>query len=320
MTNAVCLAELTRRSFLRSVAVAAVARTVVGHASAAEAPAEDALDHLIDAHVHVWTPDVARYPLVEGFPAEKMEPRSFTPQELFAHCRPQKVDRIVLIQMIFYGVDNRYMLDAIAGHPGVFRGVAVIDESQPGVCDEMRRLAEQGVRGFRLYTDKRSAESWLDSPAMKAMWSCAAETAQAMCLLADPDSLPAVQKMCAKFPQTRVVIDHFARIGMRGPAAPEEIDNLLRLSEFQHTFVKTSAFYALGKKRAPYLDLAPLVRRLRDSFGAERLMWASDCPYQVQDGHTYADSIALIRDRLDFLSPADKASMLRGTAERVFFS
>ena len=63
-----------------------------------------------------------------------------------------------------------------------------------------------------------------------------------------------------------------------------------------------------------------LIRRLRDSYGANRLMWATDCPYQVGEGHTYGDSIALIRDRLDFLSAEDKAWMLRGTAEKVFFS
>ena len=34
---------------------------------------------------------------------------------------------------------------------------------------------------------------------------------------------------------------------------------------------------------------------MRDGFGAARLMWASDCPFQVQDGQTYADSISLIR-------------------------
>ena len=33
-----------------------------------------------------------------------------------------------------------------------------------------------------------------------------------------------------------------------------------------------------------------MIRTLRDAFGANRLMWATDCPYQVQDGHTYADS------------------------------
>jgi hypothetical protein len=39
----------------------------------------------------------------------------------------------------------------------------------------------------------------------------------------------------------------------------------------------------------------------------------------VQDGHTYEASIALIRDRVDFLSDGDRRQMLRGTAEKVFF-
>jgi len=63
-----------------------------------------------------------------------------------------------------------------------------------------------------------------------------------------------------------------------------------------------------------------MIRRLRDTFGPQRLMWATDCPYQVQRGHTYADAIALIRDRLDFLSARDRDWMLRGTAEKVFFT
>jgi predicted TIM-barrel fold metal-dependent hydrolase len=152
------------------------------------------------------------------------------------------------------------------------------------------------------------------------MWSCSADHGLAMCLLADPDALPAVQNMCAKYPRTRVVIDHFARIGMKGVINERDVDNLCRLADFPQVHVKTSAFYALGKKKAPYTDMGPLIHRLRDSYGAHRLMWASDCPFQVQDGHTYANSIALIRDRLDFLTPEDKSWMLRKTAEKVFFS
>ncbi len=260
--------EVSRRAFLRSSMLAAVAPTVVAKLGAAE-PATTA-NSLIDAHVHVWTPDVKRYPLAKGVEPEDMEPRSFTPAELFAHCRPAGVSRVVLIQMIFYGTDNRYMLDAIAEHPGVFRGVAVIDETQANACEQMRQLATQGVRGFRLYTDRKSAETWIDSAPMKAMWSCAAETGQAMCLLADPDALPAIRRMCGQFPKTRVVIDHFARIGMRGEVKRDDIENLCRLADFETTFVKTSAFYALGRKRPPYVDLGPLVRQVRDAFGAER--------------------------------------------------
>jgi predicted TIM-barrel fold metal-dependent hydrolase len=59
----------------------------------------------IDAHVHVWTPDIAHYPLAEGYKRENMQPRSFTPEELFKHSRPAGVNRINLIQMSFYAFD-----------------------------------------------------------------------------------------------------------------------------------------------------------------------------------------------------------------------
>jgi hypothetical protein len=49
-----------------------------------------------------------------------------------------------------------------------------------------------------------------------------------------------------------------------------------------------------------------------------RCMWESDCPFQV-DRDKYADSISLIRDRLEFLSADDKQWLLRRTAEGVFF-
>jgi predicted TIM-barrel fold metal-dependent hydrolase len=155
---------------------------------------------------------------------------------------------------------------------------------------------------------------------MKTMWSYAADAGLSMCLLANPDALPAVHRMCQTFPKTRVVVDHFARIGVKGTVEQSDLDNLCRLAECEQVYVKTSAFYALGAKQAPYTDLGPMIRKLRDTYGAARLMWGSDCPYQVEDGHTYADSIALIRDRLDFLSADDKQWMLRKTAEKVFFA
>ncbi|MBA3482231.1 MAG: amidohydrolase, partial [Pirellulales bacterium] len=91
-----------------------------------EAPPE-----YLDAHVHVWTTDCDRYPLAVGFSPSQMNPRSFTPQELLVHATPAGVERIVLIQMAFYGFDNSYMLDCIGEYPGVFSGVALVDEHGP---------------------------------------------------------------------------------------------------------------------------------------------------------------------------------------------
>jgi len=282
--------------------------------------AEPNANEAIDAHVHVWTPDVARYPLAKNFTVADMQPPSFTPEELLAEAKPCGVGRIVLIQMSFYGFDNRYMLDTIKRFPGVFSGVAVIDEHAAGLAGTMRTLKGQGVRGFRIHPAKQAPARWLASDGMAAMWKLGAEEHLAMCGLVNPDALDPLDAMCQKFPDTPVVVDHFGRIGLDGMIRKSELDALCRLARHKNTHVKVSAYYALGKKQAPYTDLSDMIHRLLDAYTPQRLMWATDCPYQVQNGHTYRDSIELIRSRLDDLSEDDRQWLLRKTAERVFFS
>ena len=82
---------------------------------------------------------------------------------------------------------------------------------------------------------------------------------------------------------------------------------------------KPLLFTRLGKGKPPYLDLLPMIQRIVNAYGAERLMWASDCPYQVQAPHTYQDSLDLINKHANFLSTDDKTAILSSTAEKIFF-
>lgn len=317
--------SLSRRAMVKQSAAAVLGGTLLNARADVAAAAESSLKGAppagaIDAHVHIWTPDVRRYPLAAGFTLADMQPPSFTPEQLLAEARPAGVGRVVLIQMSFYGFDNRYMLDAIRDYPGVFSGVAVIDEHAAGVPETMRELKRKGVRGFRIHPQHRGVESWLFSPAMEAMWKQGAEQNLAMCALVNPEALGPIDRMCERHPATPVVIDHFARIGIDGVVRDGDVEALCRLARHANTYVKVSAFYALGKKRAPYTDLGPMIERLLKAFGRERLMWATDCPYQVQAGHTYRDSIELVRSRLNFISPLDRQWLLELTAARVFFS
>jgi len=310
----------SRREFLRAGMLGAGAWAMAGRGlRAQEAPAPDRPEPgFIDAHVHVWAPDTERYPLAPGYEKERMAVASFTPEELFAHTRPCGVGRIVLIQVSYYGHDNSYMLDMMRKHQGVFSGVAAIDQdAKPR--ESMLGLGAKGVRGFRIRPGKRPPDRWLDGARMAAMWKCGAEEGLAMCPLIGPEYLPALDRMCERFPETPVVVDHFARIGADGVFRETDLANLCRLARHKNVHVKVSAFYALGKKQAPYLDLGPMIRRVLDAFGPERLMWASDSPFQVLGGHTYKDSIDLVRRRLDFLTDDDRDWLLRKTAERVFF-
>ena len=275
--------------------------------------------NFIDAHSHIWTPDTERYPLSAGFRRALMDPPSFTPEELSAQAIPVGVNRVVLIQMSFYGYDNSYMLDAISQSPDRYRGVAVIDQDQEHIPATMRELKGKGVRGFRIYPKDRPVDRWLSFDGMRAMWTCGGEENLAMCCLMDTDGLPELDRMCTEFPDTPVVIDHLCRVGVTGQILESDVRALCDLAKHKKVTVKVSAFYALGQKKPPYHDLIPLIRRLCDAYGPDRLMWASDSPFQVVNGHSYKASINLIQTKLDFLKQADLDSLLWKTAERVFF-
>lgn len=310
----------TRREALALLACGAAAAATFSPThllSAAEPPMKDAW---IDAHSHIWTRDVAQFPLAKGQTAADLKPASFTAEECLELVGKEGVGRVVLIQHhIYHGWDNSYLIDAAARFPERFRVVGMIDDTQPRPEAILRSLLPKRVTAIRITSLIRGPEKWLDGPGMAALWKTGAETRQAMCCLINPQDLPAVEQMCGKFPDTPVVIDHFARIGVDGEVRESDLKNLIALAKHKNTYVKVSAYYALGKKKSPYRDLEPMIRRLYESFGPQRLMWASDCPYQIVGDHNYHDSIALIREGCDFLSPDDRQWLLRKTAEKVYF-
>src|SRR5204862_1348071 len=128
-----------------------------------------------------------------------------------------------------------------------------------------------------------------------------------------------LDRMCGKYADTPVIIDHLCRIGADGTIREKDVDALGTLAKHKKVMVKVGAFYALGKKEPPYTDLAPLIQKVVKAFGAQRCMWESDSPFQVQGEHAYAASIDLVKKGLDFLSDDDKEWLLRKTAEKFFF-
>ena len=174
----------------------------------------------------------------------------------------------------------------------------------------MEALKAQGVRGFRIGVD-------YDGPQWDRLFEAAARTGQAMCPITHPVGAPAIKEMAAKHPDTTVVVDHMTRVGEMDPINDEHIGQLTDIATLPNTHVKISRLHALGDG-PPHDDLIPMIGRIIDAFGPERCMWGSDSPYQVVK-ETMEDSISVVRDKLG-LSESDRDQILRGTAERLFFS
>ena len=275
-------------------------------------------DYYVDAHVHVWTDDWQAYPLASGFISSDVKPLKFPPEELLSHARPARVKRIVLVQVNHHGYDHKYLLDVMAAHPNVFAGIALLEPLSAKPGQDMIRLGEMGFRGFRVTPRGMNPDKWFEADHWGQLFRHSAGTGLPLCFLIDPDALPGLYGLCRRFPDTPVVIDHLARVGASGSVREADVRALCRLADSPNVRVKVSAFYALGEKRAPYSDLVPLIREVHEAFGARRLMWGSDCPFQVEKNHTYKDSVALV-ESLDFITENDKRWVMRRTAEELFY-
>ena len=297
----------SRRAFLKHAAVLPFAGLAASGAGAPAIPAgtEARLAGpespvIVDAHVHVWTHD-PRYPWA---PETTRPPeREATAEQLLALMRANGVSRAVIIQVIHYRWDNRYVAAVLRRHPGKFRGVARVNPQNPAAPDQLARLvAEDGFHGVRLSPAADASGDWIRGPLMEPLWGRCRDLRIPMTILAPIDRMPDVMRLAEKFPDLTVVIDHMAD---NPPDRPADLEKLLALRRFPRVWVKISHAWSLSKQTYPYLDAQTQIRRLYDSFGPRRLIAGTDWPL-VESYCTYAEAIDLARSRCAFLTAEDK--------------
>jgi predicted TIM-barrel fold metal-dependent hydrolase len=90
------------------------------------------------------------------------------------------------------------------------------------------------------------------------------------------------------------------------------------LARHENVHVKLSGFYAFAREgwRYPQTDLAPAMRRLRDTFGAGRLLWGSDFS-PVLEHNTFRQALHVIEEACSCFTSADLDRIHRRNAERI---
>ena len=266
---------------------------------------------ILDPHVHVWKHDPA-YPFAEG---ARVPDRDAAPETLLELMKANGVSKTVIIQVIHYRYDNRYLADVLKRYPGTFQGVCRVDPLDPAAPDHLSRLTAQGFRGVRLSPAGNASGDWFRGPLMPPLWKRCHELKVPMTVLAPITRMPEVGALLESLADLTVVIDHMADCPVDQPA---ELEKLIALKRFPNLFVKISHTWSLSKQPYPWRDAQEHVKRLHQAFGPERLMWATDWPIIEQSHATYAQALTVVRDEMKFLNAGDLRWILSKTIERVW--
>jgi L-fuconolactonase len=265
---------------------------------------------LIDAHVHVWKHDPA-FPFAPGThpPAEDA-----SAETLLELMQANHVARTVLIQVIQYRWDNRYLASILKRYRGKFHGVCRVNPEDPAAPDHLTQLTQQGFHGVRLSPAASAEGDWIRSALMRPLWRRCAELKVPMTILTPVTRLPDLMPLIERNPHLIVVIDHMADCALDHP---DQLQMLLVLARYPRVFVKISHIWSLSRQPFPYRDAYAQIKRLYNTFGPKRLMWGTDWPISLKE-LPYDQAVALYRDHLDFLPANDREQILSQNVQEVW--
>lgn len=265
---------------------------------------------LIDSHVHIWKQD-PRFPFAAG---AKVPDGDFSAERLLELMAANSVSRTVLIQVLHYKWDNSYLADVLKRYPGKFQAVCRVNPESPTASDDLSRLTDQGFRGVRLSPAAGPEGDWIRGALMDPLWSRCETLNIPMTILAPVTRMPDLLPLIERHPELTVVIDHMADSPLD---QPEKLKMLLALAHFPRVFVKISHAWSLSKQPYPYPDSMSQIKRLRDAFTAERLMWGTDWPVSLKE-LTYPKAVQLYRDHLEWMTTQEREMVLSKTVQKVW--
>jgi L-fuconolactonase len=283
---------------------------------------------IIDAHVHVFRP-AAVFP--RG--ADQLAPadRDAPVEDLLELMARNGVDAAVLVPL---DAHDDYVAKVLAEHPETFAAIAVASPAELRVggarsVESLRSRREQfGFHGLRTQWLGEPGHPVTESPAMPIL-RYLAEQGLLLWTYLPPDQLPLLPEAVRELPELRVVLNHlgfcphdmwideYRRPRFDDPFPEATVQHVLRLSEADSVYLMVSGQYALSTQEPPYPDLFQVTRRFAESYGTQRLLWASDYPW-TRDVPGYQALLDVVPAALPDLDTDGLNRVLGGTARTLF--
>jgi predicted TIM-barrel fold metal-dependent hydrolase len=275
--------------------------------AAAEAPVINAAEHAWVIHDRRYAPNRETATCPTSLPEYE-----YSAEFLLSEMKTYRVNGVVISHVCYYGRDNSYTSLCVKKYPGKFAGIGLLvgyrlyapdDKENPARLE--RLIRDDGLVGLRLSPIYDRDVAWLNNSASYPLWKKGEELGAVFNIFLAPHQVGQVADMAERFPGVNVVIDHLAMIDIAAPDS-EGFGPLLKLARFPNVYVRTSLHNPSKSKQTPYRDVWPFLRRVYDTFGPRRLLWANFFEY------------AIMKDIVPFFAAEDKQWILGRTAHRLY--
>ncbi len=256
------------------------------------------------------------------------------PEFMIAQMIVAGVDHCILQAGGGYGAMNDYNAFAQHQHPGRFSGLLHVDEptaDRASTLAEVARAADVlGLKGLYYAQDfsRHGYERNVDHDDFRAFWD--AIVSRRLPVFIELSSAPGYDRsgyirnllcldaLLTRHPGHRFVLvmgPPVAHFGMSGRwMFPDEVLRVYRRENLQLELMFPISWG--GVWDYPYPEAQALIRGLRDSFGAAKLVWGSDMP-NVERFCTYRQCVDYVRRHCSFLSGSEKERILGTNAAEL---
>jgi L-fuconolactonase len=306
---------------------------------------------LFDTHAHLIADDWQAYPpksLRVDLPTPKRTDYTVTAEALIKMMDEHTVPTACVVQRgHLYGYDNSYIIDSAKKFPDRLLPVVILDTQDVNTPAQVMDMVKNSqVRGFRMANTRPSHldTAWMSSPTAMQVWQTCADLHVPMTLIFFhnqlPYVLPLLRIIAKRFANLPILIDHLgtaygathvelawakesgsnqfgtSQAIVMPPPPNFGIDETIKI--FQDTPNVYFKFTEVNIERLHEVAIEParLIRKMADTFGAERLVWGSDIGQSLR--WSYADKTSMGRAATDLLSNAECAMFLHDNAARIY--
>ncbi len=272
----------------------------------------------IDTHVHFWDQRVLPCPWLVEVPKIA---GPHTPAELHTEAGGDFPEKIVFVECGAPWLDEAKWVESLAAAEPRIAGIVakcMMNEGAATVANlaELKRLPL--VRGVRHLIQHEPDPDFCARPEFITGVRAVGAAGLSFDLCCFHHQMPAVVRLVRACPDTRFILDHFGKPGIRAKLLDPWRAHLEELAAMPNVDCKLSGLITEADHAAwQPADLKPYVEHVLAAFGPGRLLFGGDWPVAKLAG-AYPRWLDTARALLSHLPAADQDAIFRRNALRVY--